>query len=78
MKHGTVVTDYEIEILTIPEELGGGYLARLPQFGELGIVGDGETKEEAVASMKKFKEEVCSNIASGKVGSKRKIQGGVC
>lgn len=37
---------YKIEIVPIPENEGGGYLARLPQFGKLGIVGDGETIEE--------------------------------
>ena len=42
---------YKIEIIPIPEDEGGGYLARLPQFGTLGIVGDGETKEEALADL---------------------------
>ena len=42
---------YQIEIVPIPEDEGGGYLARLPQFGTLGIVGDGDTKEEALADL---------------------------
>jgi len=42
---------YKIEIVPIPEEEGGGYLAKLPQFGALGIVGDGDTKEEALADL---------------------------
>ncbi|MBN1931451.1 MAG: type II toxin-antitoxin system HicB family antitoxin [Desulfobacterales bacterium] len=42
---------YKIEIIPIAEEEGGGYLARLPQFGTLGIVGDGDTKEEALADL---------------------------
>ncbi len=42
---------YRIEINAIPEEEGGGFLARLPQFGKLGIVGDGESIEEALADL---------------------------
>ncbi len=42
---------YKIEIVPIPENEGGGYLARLPQFGELGIAGDGDTPEEALADL---------------------------
>lgn len=42
---------YRMEIVAIPEEEGGGFLARLPQFGELGIVGDGDTVEEAISDL---------------------------
>lgn len=42
---------YRMEIIPIPEAQGGGFLARLPQFGELGIVGDGDTVEEAVSDL---------------------------
>ncbi|MFW6333449.1 MAG: toxin-antitoxin system HicB family antitoxin [Thermodesulfobacteriota bacterium] len=42
---------YKTEIVPIPEEEGGGYMARLPQFGSLGIVGDGDTKAEALADL---------------------------
>lgn len=42
---------YKIEVIPIPENEGGGYMARLPQFGKLGIVGDGETKAEALADL---------------------------
>ena len=42
---------YKIEIIPIAKEEGGGYLARLPQFGTLGIVGDGDTTEEAIADL---------------------------
>ena len=41
---------YAIEISPIPQDDGGGYCARLPQFGVAGIIGDGETIEEALAS----------------------------
>ena len=46
---------YNIEIIGIPEDEGGGYLARLPQFGDLGIVGDGETIEQALEDLEKNK-----------------------
>jgi predicted HicB family RNase H-like nuclease len=42
---------YRMDIIPIPEEEGGGFLARLPQFGELGIVGDGDTVEEALSDL---------------------------
>jgi len=42
---------YRMEIIPIPEEEGGGFLARLPRFGELGIVGDGDTVEEALSDL---------------------------
>lgn len=42
---------YRMEIVAIPDEEGGGFLARLPQFGELGIVGDGDTVEEAISDL---------------------------
>jgi predicted RNase H-like HicB family nuclease len=46
---------YKIEVIPIPEEEGGGYCARLPQFGVLGIVGDGETIEEALRDLEEAK-----------------------
>ena len=42
---------YKIEIEPIPGKEGGGYVARLPQFGKAGIIGDGETAEEALADL---------------------------
>ena len=47
---------YKIEIIKISEEEGGGYLARLPQFGDTGIIGDGETKEEALKNLENAKQ----------------------
>jgi predicted HicB family RNase H-like nuclease len=44
---------YKIEIEPIPGKEGGGYVARLPQFGKAGIIGDGETAEEALADLQK-------------------------
>jgi predicted HicB family RNase H-like nuclease len=46
---------YRVEIVPIPEEEGGGFLARLPQFGELGIIGDGDTVEEALSDLAESK-----------------------
>lgn len=48
---------YKIEIIPIRKEEGGGYMARLPRFGELGIIGDGETIEEAIENLEKAKKE---------------------
>jgi len=44
---------YKIEIEPIPEKEGGGYVARLPQFGKSGIIGDGETAEAALSDLQK-------------------------
>lgn len=46
---------YKIEIEPIPDEDGGGYFARLSQFGRMGITGDGETIEEALSDLEDFK-----------------------
>jgi len=45
---------YPVEIIPIPEEEGGGYMARMPQFGDA-IIGDGDTPEEALADLEEFK-----------------------
>ena len=47
---------YPVEIIPIPEDEGGGYMARIPQFGDA-IVGDGNTPEEALADLEEFKKE---------------------
>lgn len=47
---------YPVEIIPIPEEEGGGYMARMPQFGDA-IIGDGDTPEEALADLEEFKKE---------------------
>ena len=46
---------YRVEIVKISEEEGGGFMARLPQFGELGIVGDGDTVQEALRDLARNK-----------------------
>lgn len=45
---------YKILVEPIKEEEGGGYLARIPQFG-MSITGDGETEEEAINMLKEYK-----------------------
>jgi len=47
---------YKILVESIPEEDGGGLIARLPELGRYVIVGDGETAEEAIQNMSKIKE----------------------
>jgi predicted RNase H-like HicB family nuclease len=42
---------YQIEVKVIPDEEGGGFMARLPQFGILGIIGNGESPEEALPNL---------------------------
>ncbi len=47
--------NYRIEILPISDEEGGGFIARLPQFGNMGIIGDGETVDEAIKNLEESK-----------------------
>ncbi len=47
--------NYKIEIEPITPQEGGGFTARLPQFGSMGIVGDGETTQEALESLEECK-----------------------
>jgi antitoxin HicB len=47
---------YSIDIVPIPEKLGGGYRAVIPELGEYAFIGDGETPEEALESLKSIKE----------------------
>jgi len=47
--------NYKIEIEAIPEKEGGGYVARLAQFGKFGIIGDGENIHEALADLENAK-----------------------
>ncbi len=46
--------NYKVVVQKIPEDEGGGYCATIPQFG-YGMVGDGETKEEALKSLDDLK-----------------------
>ena len=43
--------DYDMVIRAIPEDMGGGYMAFIPELGEDTCVGDGDTTQEAVESL---------------------------
>lgn len=47
--------EYPVVIRVIPEEEGGGYTAFIPMLGKRAFVGDGETIEEALASLEEIK-----------------------
>jgi len=49
---------YKIEITPIAEEEGGGFLATLPELGSYAFVGDGDTPEEAISSLRSLQEEL--------------------
>ncbi len=42
---------YQVEVVPIPPHEGGGFMARMPQFGVQGIIGDGESPEEALQDL---------------------------
>jgi antitoxin HicB len=46
---------YRIEIVKIPDGKGGGFMARLPQFGRMAAMGDGETINEAITDLEESK-----------------------
>ncbi len=46
---------YKIEIEPISDDAGGGFVARLSDFGKYGIIGDGETIDEALQNLKEAK-----------------------
>jgi predicted RNase H-like HicB family nuclease len=49
---------YPVQITPVAEEDGGGYMAIIPQLGSWTFVGDGETPEEALASLNAIKAEL--------------------
>jgi len=42
---------YEIKITPIPEKLGGGYEASIPELGSYAFVGDGDSRGEALENL---------------------------
>jgi len=46
---------YRIEIVKLPDQKGGGFMACLPQFGRMAIIGDGETVDEALSNLAESK-----------------------
>ena len=55
---------YKIEIKPLTDDEGGGYSAILPQFGSMGIVGDGETIVEAIEDLETIKKVVFERLLS--------------
>ncbi len=49
--------NYPIEIVKIPSDEGGGFMATIPQLGRNVFVGDGDTVEEALKTLEFVKEE---------------------
>ncbi|MDA8165082.1 MAG: toxin-antitoxin system HicB family antitoxin [Desulfobacteraceae bacterium] len=49
--------NYTIELVPISPQLGGGFMARLPELGRFSIVGDGDTPQEALAHLEESKRE---------------------
>ena len=49
---------YTIEVVPIPQEKGGGFMARLPELGRLAIIGDGDSIQEAIADLEISKREL--------------------
>lgn len=48
---------YRIEIQPIPESIGGGYEASIPDLGKYSVCAHGETIEEAIRELQTVKEE---------------------
>ena len=46
-----IFSKYAVHISPIPEGIGGGFRATIPQLGEYAFVGDGETREEALLDL---------------------------
>ncbi len=53
---------YKFEIEPISDDDGGGYTARLSQFGSMGIIGDGETVQEAIENLEVAKKIVFERL----------------
>lgn len=48
---------YKVEIEPVPENLGGGYTAQIPELGKFSFVGDGDTPQEALLELERVKED---------------------
>ena len=46
---------YKVQIVPLPFYEDGGYMACIPQLSSAAFVGDGDTEEEALASLEKCK-----------------------
>lgn len=57
------IYDYTIELRRIPDSLGGGYIACIPQLGKFAFVGDGDTPEESLKSLGECFTEMAADMA---------------
>lgn len=58
---------YKIEITPIPEHLGGGYNASIPQFGKYALHADGDTIEEAINNLNEYKQHYIKRLLENDV-----------
>ncbi len=50
--------NYPVEILKIPDNEGGGYMATIPQLGRNAFVGDGNSIYEAISNLEEVKRDL--------------------
>ena len=50
--------DYPVEVHKIDDDLGGGYVATIPELGSQAFVGDGETPQQAYENLMAAKAEL--------------------
>lgn len=53
---------YPVEVRELSPEEGGGFMATIPQLGRHTFVGDGETAEEALASLRELREHLIPEL----------------
>ncbi len=55
---------YKVEIATVGKEMGGGYIAMIPQLGSKAFQGYGETADEALENLETVKRHTFSKYIS--------------
>lgn len=60
---------YSIEIRPIPRDQGGGYMATIPELGEMAFVGDGETPMEALQHLEEVTKDLLLNYQEQGISS---------
>lgn len=55
---------YRVEITTVSKEMGGGYIAMIPQLGSKAFQGYGETADEALKNLETVKRHTFSKYIS--------------
>lgn len=48
---------YKIDVFSVSEDMGGGFVACIPQLGRYAFVGDGDSEEEALKDLEETKRE---------------------